>query len=274
MSKRHHDKRSSFAQSFFESASDDISAITEDYDKNLESVDGAPTFPVPRSRPRTLRSVARRNTADSMSNIVAGAAAEVFDGEDDEGGRSNWYDHGLRQQGGKDETLEAFVTAVDGQLSDNVDSFGDREVLEQYRIMALCEARMRVKDSIGFDKDEYERTHKISKEPTDKRALYGGTTNSKFRLPEPMRPLPESTKLQIEEPPVLPPKPDPKLVQQKCKRVSELLPGSVSRGDDIPPGDHMVRCLGCRCSLQVNQLATLVRCPECNVISPASSTRR
>ncbi len=155
-------------------------------------------------------------------------------------------------------------------------TFGDREVLEQYRIMAQCEARLRVKENIGFDMEEYEATHKLETEKTDKRTLFGGRNKkSKFRLPEPARPKPSATKLQPEEPPLLPPRPDLKLVQQNTKRgASGLQTGLIGTSDDLPPQDRKVKCLGCRRSLQVNITTTLVRCPECNVVSPATSARR
>jgi len=273
-SKRHANTRSSFAQSFFQSGSDLNDDQTSD--------DGSPNFPVPRSRPLTRRAstrrslILRRSTSDSLSTNAAEAAAavaaEAFDSGDDE--RNSWYADALRQQSESEMDLKEFLTDVNDP--DVVDGFGDKEVLEQYRIMAQCEARLRVKENIGFDMDEYEETHKLSNsENTDKRELYGVTKKPKFRLPEPKRTCPESTKLTTEAPPFLPPRPDPKLVQQKCKRVPELQTGTLSRGDAISPaGQHTVRCLGCRSSLQVNQRASLVRCPECSVISPASSTRR
>mmetsp|Transcript_20662 Transcript_20662/g.37546 ORF Transcript_20662/g.37546 Transcript_20662/m.37546 type:complete len:275 (+) Transcript_20662:16-840(+) len=261
MPSKRHVPRSSFAQSFFQSATDDES----------RSDDGA-NFPVPRSRPRTRRSVsarARSNTADSMTSSVAAAAAiaaaEDFEIED----RNSWYEDALRQQGDAD-TLKEFLSDVADDSQ-----FGDREVLEQYRIMAQCEARHRVKENIGFDIEEYEANHKLETEKTDKRTLFGGRNQkSKFRLPEPARPKPSATKLEPEKPPLLPPQPDLKLLRQNTKRVSGIQTGLISNSDDLPPSDRNVKCLGCRRNLQVNIMATLVRCPECNVVSPATSARR
>lgn len=273
MMPRRPDKRSSFAQSFFQSTSDDDSLAE---DNQAKSNDERPNFPVPPSRPTNRRSVssaARRGTADSMSTSVAAAAAavaaEAFDDD-----RDSWYADALRQQQGDEANLKAFLTDVTDDHQ-----FGDREVLEQYRIMAQCEARLRVKENIGFDMEEYEATHKLENpEKTDKRTLFGGNKKSKFRLPEPTRPKPSSTKLEPEEPPILPPRPNSKLVQQKTKRVvPELQTGIINTSTSdttIPADDHKVKCLGCRRNLQVNLMSTLVRCPECNVVSPASSTRR
>lgn len=258
------DSRSSFAQSFFQSGSDD----SGDDDRK-------PNFPLPKSRPLSRRSLVRRSTSGSISNEAAEAAAQLaaqaFDGD---ASRSSWYEDALRQGNASD--LQDLLNIADYTEKEEHQGY-DKEVLEQYRIMAQCEAQLRVKENIGFDMQEYQASHKLNDEPaTDKRALFGvSSKKSKFRLPEPKRPSPESTKLKTEEPPLLPPRPDLKLVQQKCKRVSELLEGTVSKDTStVPRGDHKVKCLACRCTLQVNQLATLVKCPECSVISPASSTRR
>lgn len=267
----HPDKRSSFAQSFFEA-----SGSSDDDDGSMD--DG---IEKPRRRTSAARRssrVLRRNTSDSVSMGAAEAAvlaeADVFEGH------GSWYADALRQQEGNADFIKEFLTDATPNTNNNETGMvGDVEVLEQYRIMAQCEARLRVKESIGFDLEEYEATHKLScEETTDKRALYGGSSSlKKFRLPDQKRPSPsDCTKfLKPQEPPLLPPRPNIKLVKQKGKRVPELLTGTVSRErDSIPPGEHAVRCLGCRCSVQVNQLATLVKCPVCNVISPASSTRR
>jgi len=269
-SQRQADTRSSFAQSFFQGGSSDDGSSENDVQKLAAITDESSNqnaFPIPASRPPSRRSVlSRRSSSDSMD---IAAAAQAFPKEDQ---RASWYADALRVQG-DEANLKEFLTDATNQQEQ--ETFGDKEVLEQYRIMAQCEARLRVKENIGFDLDEYEATHKLSTpKVTDKKAIYGGTKKSKFRLPECKRTFPSTTTLVTEEPPLLPPCPDPKLVLQKGKRaVPELQMGIVTRGD-IPADHHTVRCLHCRCSLQVNQLATLVSCPECHVVSPASSTRR
>ncbi len=253
--------RSSFAQSFFQSGSD------------VGSDDGSNNFPIPSSRPPTRRPSTRRSrlkSSDSLSaSEVAAAAAVAAEAFHETEERGSWYADALLQ--GNEANLHEFFAQQDQGTT-----FGNQEVLEQYRIMAQFEARHRVKENIGFDMDEYEATHKLSNhDATDKKALFG-SKKSKHRLPEPKRITPNSIQLQLEAPPLLPPRPDPKLVKQKCKRaVPELENGSiVSRGENVPANHHTVKCLGCRCSLHVHMVASLVRCPECKVISPASSTRR
>lgn len=276
-------RQSSFARSFFQSASEHGALYgTASDDGNTNTSDDSPGFPVPRSRP-TSRASFRRRTGSSMSMsmaIAATAAASYIgdstdDNSDDGFANSSWYAD-AHQQGRTDTNLKEILT--DDRPEDLTEGFGVDEVLEQYRIMAQHEARLRVKANIGFDIDEYENENKATV-PTDKRSIYGGIKKPTVCLPEPKRrPQRLSTQLQPEEPPLLPPRPNTKLVQQKSKRVPELLPGSAIRGggpQSIPPGEHMVRCLGCRSNLRVNQKATLVSCPdsECKVISPASSTR-
>lgn len=257
-SRRNRQTRSSFAQSFFQSGSSDEGEDVEDVGAENDR------------KPTALDSKLRARRSSSLSNDAAEAAAQsvaqMFDGDDS---RSSWYQDALRQGGSASEIQELLGDVSIGAI--------DKEVLEQYRVMAQIEARERVKQNIGFDLDEYQATHKLAcEETTDKRALFGvSSKKQRHRLPEQKRPSPESTKLHTEVPPLLPPCPDRKLVEQKCKRAPDLMEGTVGRSDGtLPRGDHKVKCLACRCSLQVNQMATLVKCPECNVISPATSTRR
>lgn len=279
-------RQSSFARSFFQSASEhSVLYGTASNDSNTNTNDNSPGFPVPRSRPASRASYRRRTGSNISMNMAAAAAAaaaaysgDSTDDSDDGLANSSWYAH-AHQQARTDIHLKDILTDSGDRPEDFTEGFGGDEVLEQYRIMAQHEARLRVKANIGLDMDEHENENNATI-PTDKRSIYGGIKEPTFSLPEPKRLPPRlSTQLKPEEPPLLPPRPNTKLVQQKSKRVPELLPGSAVRGggpQSIPPGEHMVRCLGCRSNLRVNQKATLVSCPasECKVISPASSTRR
>jgi hypothetical protein len=282
-------RQSSFARSFFQSAGEQVGVLDVTSSASIDSNtnEGSPGFPVPRSRPVSRLSYRRgssSNSKNSMTMNMAAAAAAVFRGDssddnsDDGPANSSWYAD-AHQRVRNEVNLNEILTDSGEQPEEDLSGFGDVEVLEQYKIMALHEARVRVKANIGFDIQEKESENKATG-PTDKRSMYGGIKKPNVRLPEPKRLPPKTCKeLQPEEPPLLPPRPSTKLVQQKSKRVPELMPGATARGgglQSISPGEHMVRCLGCRSNLRVDQKATLVRCcaENCNVISPASSTRR
>jgi hypothetical protein len=158
----------------------------------------------------------------------------------------------------------------------NFAGFDDDEVLEQYRIMAQHEANLRVKENTGFDIVEYEKRRKLQgNEPTDKKELYGGGKKPKTRLPDPKKFISSTATPKTEEPPLPAPKLHTKFLYQAQARIPELCPGvAVRSGASVPNDEHVVRCLGCRNQLRVKLLAALVSCPECNTVSPASSTRR
>jgi hypothetical protein len=195
-------------------------------------------------------------------------------------GRGSWYVEALQQ--GNQADLDKIKNAPNRRNSNNDNqssnfvAFDDEEVLEQYCIMAQHEASLRVKENTGFDIREYEKRFKLQgKEPTDRRGLYGGGKKPKNRLPEPKKFASSSVKPKPEEPPLPTPKLNIKFLEQTQARIPELWPGiTVRGGSHVPNDEHIVRCLGCRGQVRVKILATLVSCPDCNTVSPASSTRR
>lgn len=149
----------------------------------------------------------------------------------------------------------------------------DEEILEQYRIMAQHEASFRVKENTGFDITEFQKRRKMQgEERKGEKSLYRNGKKSKARLPEPKKFHTYPVTPKIDEPPVPMPKSKSRFVEQTQERIPELCPGTM--GGDPASDEHIVRCLGCRGQLRVKILATLVSCPECNTVSPASSTRR
>jgi hypothetical protein len=160
--------------------------------------------------------------------------------------------------------------------------FDDKEVLEQYRIMAQHEASIRVKENCGFDILEYEKRRKlISSEQASHQELYRSGTQPKIKLPPPKPVLATAIPtLKPEEPPMPPAATswsaskflDPRIHQPRDPDLG--MGTSVRGGATIPHDEHVVRCLGCRGQLRVKLTATLVKCPECSTVSPASSTRR
>jgi len=141
------------------------------------------------------------------------------------------------------------------------------------------EASIRVKDNTGFDMAEYEKRRKVEPEATGE--YYSGDEKPKPKLPEFKR-LDlgrggQSSLSKPEEPPLPTQRANPRFVQNARidRRVPELSPGVSLRGNaTVPPGELAVRCLGCQTKLRVNLLSTLVQCPDCSTVSPASSTRR
>jgi hypothetical protein len=238
---------------------------------------------------RRQRSRRRLSNRGSGNRADGGAAASVNyeEGEPTEnlphmgdgGGKvdrhTSWYTDALLQGGTED--LSAILGEVQDSAAAAESPADDDEVLEQYRIMAHVEANIRVKDNTGFDMAEYEKRRKMNPEPT-KGDYYSGNKKPKPKLPEPrlvggggggrglQRP---------EEPPLPPPRPNRRFIEQRTPKVPELSPGVVVRGSpgQLPDGDHVVRCLGCKLQLRLNMIATLVQCPECSTVSPASSTR-
>ena len=224
---------------------------------------------------------------NTMAAAAAAAAAMNYDDEDEpkrslprpgEGSpttrKSSWYTDALLQGGSED------LNAILGQVQDMPNPTGEEsrsdedEVLEQYRIMAHVEANIRVKDNTGFDMAEYEKRRKLQPEPT-KGDYYTGSNKPKPKLPEP-RLLGSSTAVLLpEEPPLPAARANRRFIEQRTPRVPELCPGVVVRGQShVTDGEHLVRCLGCKVQLRLSILASLVSCPDCSTVSPATSSRR
>jgi hypothetical protein len=182
--------------------------------------------------------------------------------------RSSWYNDVLNQGGSDD--LNAILQASKGDAQD------EDEVLEQYRIMAHVEASIRVKDNTGFDMAEYEKRRKLHPEPT-KLDYFDGSRKPKVILPQPKvlsGSSGSSGMMKPDEPPLPVPRPNRRYLEQKGHLVPDLCDGVAVRGAGIPDGNVATRCLGCKTQLRTNMLATLVKCPECSTVSPATSTRR
>ena len=215
-----------------------------------------------------------RRSIKGTASAAASAAAVAADDGDKTGRTNSWYVDALRQQGGNPNDLEEILGAS-GTMEEH-NAFGDDEVLEQYRIMAQHEASLRVKENTGFDMAEYEKGKKMqADEPDEKKGLYNGGKKLKARLPDFSQMTSCSGPPKPEEPPVPAVRLNPTLLQQNVPRAPELRPGVPVRGvSNIPHDEHVVRCLGCRSQLRVKISASLVSCPECGTVSPASSTRR
>jgi len=181
-----------------------------------------------------------------------------------------------------DEDIQKFLNDVDDEDEQKKASlatggtFEDTEVLEQYRLMAHFEAYERVKENIGFDIEVYEERKKMDGDkPVDKKWLYGGGKKPETLLPDVSEFDSSQDTTQMDEPPPPVPTFKSKWLKQKQSRVPELCPGAViHETESIPHDESIVRCLGCKVQLRVKTLATLVSCPNCKTVSPASTTRR
>mmetsp|Transcript_18942 Transcript_18942/g.29181 ORF Transcript_18942/g.29181 Transcript_18942/m.29181 type:complete len:459 (+) Transcript_18942:165-1541(+) len=186
-------------------------------------------------------------------------------------------------------TINDSHTSSAGGAAGAAAGWDDDEVLEQYRLMAQHEATLRVKENTGFDFQEYEKRKEkqVSKsvetqfqQEAGKGLYYTGQVKLTHHLPFPKRCLGlNNTTNNTEppkpmEPPPPPYKPRKPLLVQKTKRVPDLCTGKVVvEGEEPPHETHVVQCLGCREALQVHRYATLMSCPKCQTVSPASSTR-
>ena len=167
------------------------------------------------------------------------------------------------------------------------------EVLEQYRIMAQLEAHLRVKENTGFDMAEYQEQRR-TKQAAAAAAAAAAAVNkppgscymySTGRLPPPILPEPRMVKewsnsLVPEDRPLQAPTPSTRLracssmIRGNNNVVPEVCEGVVVRGKTTTPeGEHLVQCLGCKLTLRVHMMASLVSCPECSTISPACTRR-
>lgn len=304
------ERSSSFARSFFQAGQDAIDVG----DAGGEAVDPeALVTPSPAvngdlpgvgmRRQRSRRRMSGRESRSGGAMAAAAAAALQADEEEpghnangnhnqatneteaippatEQGRQSSWYNDAMKQGGGED------LSAILGQVQDDTAAAAaeqprsdEDEVLEQYKIMAQFEASLRVTDNTGFDMAEYEKRRKLQPEP-EKTEYYTGSSTPKPRLPEP-RPIHSATggassSTKPEEPPLPPPRPNRRFLDpSRTRSVPELMMGTVVRGQPhLPPGEHFVRCLGCKTRLSVDLQASLVSCPDCSTVSPASSTRR
>lgn len=282
------ERSSSFARSFYRGADSPAAAVVAALSQEAESSDEKLPPPLPRSRPISRRQSSRRASGTIVRDTTTGSTMDTSSGS---------VSRISVASGTATAAAAAFPTKTpdcymdDQQLAlDNMQSvakgsseaaeagfgtFDDEEVLQQYRIMAQHEANLRVKENIGFDLEEYEKRRKLhASGPSDKRLLYGGGGKTKLRLPEPKKLISKVSTPKPEEPPLPTPALNIKFLLQKHAKIPDLCVGVTTRGGaNVPSDEHIVRCLGCRVQLRVKIFATLVSCPDCNTVSPASSTR-
>ena len=266
------DRSSSFARSFFQAGDGDEGG--DDADKKSVDVE-------PRRRSRRLSAGGPRISGEIMASAAATAAVVGEDeptgnlphlGDSTKDRQNSWYTDAIAQGG---EEIAAMLGHVKDESQEGNGVPDEDEVLEQYRIMAHMEASMRVQENTGFDMTEYEKRRKLLPDSGKKGSGDYSKKPKPRLLPEP-RKATSRAQMKPEEPPLPPPRANRRFLEQRTPRVPELCAGIVVRASttNLPAGEHVVRCLGCRTQLRVNMLANLVSCPECHTVSPASSTRR
>lgn len=155
------------------------------------------------------------------------------------------------------------------QQQDEPAPFGDREIIEQYRIMAEHEAHRRLKKTTGLDLESNEKTQPVIErvDPSYRRALLSP------RLPEPRRVTATTSMPKLLEP-TLPSLPR-NHINSGCRSqiAPKVLPGVMVKhhNEDLPPEQKEFRCLGCGKKLRVDQKALFASCPNCSAESPAIS---
>lgn len=140
------------------------------------------------------------------------------------------------------------------------------EILEQYRIMAEHEAHLRLKNMPGFDMAAHEKSGPTVAKIDDgyRKAMLTPM------LPEPRRVNFTGSMPELKEPEL--PTLSRKHIEREYRReiVPKVHPGTiVSSGEEVPPGEKSMRCLGCEKTLRVQQRALYASCPNCSAESPA-----
>jgi hypothetical protein len=210
---------------------------------------------------------------DAMEQMSA-VDLEAFLKDDSHGGGG-----GNDSAAAGNDTSGGFSAGASAASLSFLDGFENNEVLEQYRIIAHHEAHQRVKENLGYDPVERMEEEQLN---VKEGSSSGGAGGKKANLSK-----------EITLPPMCPPTVVPVtktgicLPKQALPECRLLAPTATPRqeelceGEDVPAGNSrvdnetivVVRCLGCRIHLQVPVHATLVHCPKCSTISPATSTR-
>jgi hypothetical protein len=235
---------------------------------------------------------------------------------------ASWYRDALGQAGVTDAALAALmrgesVTAaaqsserlafyLQEEVEETTCTADELEVLEQYRILAIHEARQRVNQNLGYDLTGGGASAEQRKLPSSVAAATDGCAPVADDLPdinvpfpllpgdpvisEPatirVRPVTGSSAVDDERdgkfvlkpcvPMPVSPVAEPSPPEESPPTGPELVTGQLHPSGGLPAGDNVMttRCWGCKVTLRVDSVtATLVRCPDCETISPASSTR-
>ena len=169
-------------------------------------------------------------------------------------------------------------------------TFDDDEIMEQYRIMAIFQARQLFKEKLGCEVEDYEEQRHGGQKTS---ASTAEENDREVRLQELERPplyrpsgpwshsiLEErltASKKSFDIPmPPLPPVDIEKLFSSDNQsaeiETAEILP----RGHVIPSSSSprvTIKCLRCKSLLQAKPTSSLLICPTCSAVNPNTATR-
>jgi hypothetical protein len=175
----------------------------------------------------------------------------------------------LQQQGVSAEDLKALLEADDESESTTAVP-AIKQVAEQHKIMAMHRARKLLEDSLG-------RTF-VPPKPLDLMDRPRPSYKPNLVLPE-LRPRTQAlVSLEARQKCLIPPnvpinismeENNPILIDPSDEPAVQM-GGLVPEGSVATRGTIVVRCQACSTGLRVSLKATLVRCPTCRELSPAS----
>lgn len=178
----------------------------------------------------------------------------------------SWYQDALQQQGVSEADLEALLTADD----ESEELPKEKQVAEQHRIMAIHKARKMLEESLGRPFE------------TPKQLEWTDPPRLKFT---PTLVLPELPSANIDhslakrQTCLIPPSvPINIAVEENPVLIDTTDEPDIQMGDSVPEGSKptrgtiVVRCASCPLLLRVSLKASLVRCPQCRDLTPASDT--
>jgi len=316
---------------------------------------GSSDIPMPKGRKNHRRSIARPSRVGSISSIgggggggVAAAAAAVAalhryetDSEEEKEDVETQRRKETNQEQDVEEILTGSVTTMNsdelgghagrssysshqqsftsrssyGGGAENAAWWDNREVLEQYRLMAKLEADSRIEENTGMSVDEYKRLGRgyvkrnnvsgsaiprgtLGRDISTASITSTGSVSSAVHRQEirsdisNRRPASKTVSAssqakhclvpQVDHPDVEKMRIDRRILELRYRKQTFLRVPDISEGVLVESSssikadrlEHVVRCLGCRARLRMHILASMVRCPECQTVSPASSTRR
>lgn len=260
-------RQSSFAREFFEAGGDHPAlsySISVDSPPAVAATAGAAAAAAVSSSPSN--SVRRRR----LSHETEVVSAHNLPRPELAQRKESWFQDALTQGGMTEENMESWLQSSTAKplqtggtsLVSPEDGLTDDEVVEQYRILALHEARQIVKDKLGVDVDELRERIEVRKKISDEEIVQ--VQGPDILLEDENSDEPYVVSIQATPPPTLEWNPS----QRLRPREPQL---QVGRKDGVH--GVKVKCLGCRQELRVTRSATLVSCPDCSTVGPATAVQ-
>lgn len=207
---------------------------------------------------------------------------------------NRWYQDALQQKGVSAADLKALLAADDSEkalTATSTDAISSTEtaakqVAEQHKIMAIHRARKLLEESLGHTyvpPPPLDLNHHHHRRPSSSDALSSPLSSSPSYQPHLVLPeLPKRTtaleSLAARQTCLIPPNVPINISMDERNpiRIDPSDEPDVQMGVLVPEGSVatrgtiVVRCNSCSGSLRVSLKSTLVRCPSCRELSPAS----